>query len=403
VTNTQKPRLLIVSTTFPRWKDDPGPAPFVFHFAKAMLGHFQVTVLAPHHRGAAAEEDMDGVRVKRFRYAWPDSLELLGDGAGIRNNMRKGAGHAALAGPLVAAEHIAIAREVRPGRYDFINSHWLVPSGLLVSLAAPRSIPHVITVHAADYDLLRKLPGGDGMIRFMASRARAIVCVSRRFADEIEGIVGGRTEVVTRPMGVDVATFAGGDEEQPSRLKEVVGPGSRVVLFVGKLSPKKGVEVLIRAAAMLKHKAADARFVIVGDGELRGELERLAVELGVDEVVSFIGAVPNRELGALYRAAWVVAVPSVQDERGETEGMPVVILEALASGTPVVASDLCSAPEDLVGRGVVEFEAGDAEALAGRLGEALAGDVVVDEKVVARYDLKAVADRYASLFLGDGR
>ncbi|MFO8056472.1 MAG: glycosyltransferase family 4 protein, partial [bacterium] len=126
-----KPRLLIVTTTFPRWKDDPGPAPFVFHHARAMAEFFHVTVLAPHYPGAKDSELIENVRVQRFHYA-PESIEHLADGAGIRGHLQKSVKNKLLACALVLAEAAAILRHSRDKEY--INSHWLVPSGLLVSL-----------------------------------------------------------------------------------------------------------------------------------------------------------------------------------------------------------------------------------------------------------------------------
>jgi glycosyltransferase involved in cell wall biosynthesis len=394
----EKPKLLIVTTTFPRWKDDPGPAPFVFHHARAMLEHFEVTVLAPHFKGAAGQEDMDGVKVRRFRYALPESLELLTDGAGIRNNMRDGVFQKLLAFPLVTGELAGLLRELIRG-HDLINSHWLAPSGLLASLLAKSSHKHIITVHAADYDLLLALPGGRRLIRFMVSRANALVCVSPRLADGIKAVTGGHAKIVTQSMGVDTGLFRF-DEEARAEWRGKTGAGGLpVIMFAGKLSAKKGVDVLVRAADILKRGQVGFQLVIAGDGSKRKKLEALVSGLGLSGQARFIGAVPNRELAGLYSAADVVAVPSVRDPRGETEGMPVVILEALSAGRPVAATRLCSVPRDLVGSGVIEVKEGDPEALAQAIKDALSGSVEVDREAIAAYDVKAVAKRYAGIFM----
>lgn len=394
-----KPRLLVVTTTFPRWKDDPGPAPFVFYHARALLRHFEVTVLAPHYPGAAFDEDLDGVRVKRFQYAWPQNLELLSDGRGIRNNLRQGLRPKAAVPGLLASEFFALRRELRSGRYAYLNSHWLVPSGLLASLAVPHgTIKHLITVHAADYDLLMKIPGGKNMIKFMAERAAAVVGVNRRFTEGIHEIAEG-ARLVTQPMGVDTSLFRF-SEEARKRWRKKIGSGDRpLILFVGKLSAKKGVEVLLEAAKILKETGVDFHLAIAGDGELADELDRLVVQFGLAERVNFLGAVPNREVAELYSAADVVAVPSIRDPRGETEGMPVVVLEALAEGRPVVATRLCGVPEELIGRGALEVPEGDSQALAQGLQTALAGETKVDQERVALYDVERVAEKYAKIFL----
>lgn len=392
-----KPRLLIVTTTFPRWPDDPGPAPFVFYHARALLHWFDVTVLAPHHPGAAFRENLEGINVKRFRYAWPIGLEILADGRGIQNNLRRGLRPKTVLPGLLAAEFLALRRELRTGRYNFMNSHWLVPSGLLACLAAPPPIRHVITVHAADYDLIIKLPAGKKAIKFMAERATAVVCVSPRFTEGIQKIAPA-AKLITQPMGVDAKLFAFNAETRKKR-REKMGIGDHpLILFVGKLSAKKGVEVLLEAARRLKEGGVDFRLVIAGDGELAPKLQKTTSRMGLAERVIFLGPTPNREVAELYSAAEVVAVPSLRDPAGESEGMPVVILEALAAGRPVVCTTRCGAPAELIGRGVIEIPENDPETLAGGIRSALAGEVAVDREAPGRFDVQKVAEKYAEIF-----
>ncbi len=398
-----KPRLLVVTTTFPGWEGDPGPAPFVFHHARALSKRFRVTVLAPHFAGAATAEEMQGVAVRRFRYGVPASIETLTDGAGILANMRKGLLHRLMAGPLAAAQAAALARELSRG-YDFVNSHWLVPSGLLASLMVKNGrARHVITAHAADYDLLARLPGGAAAARFMAGRSRAIVAVSGRLSSGLREMTGPQARIETMPMGApldDFAYSAEGREQWRGKLGAGEGP---VALFVGKLSAKKGLPVLLEAMKKMESAERPPLLALAGDGAMRPELESLAVKLGLKNRVRFLGAVPNRELSGLYSAADAVAVPSVMDERGETEGMPVVVIEALAAGRPVAATRVCSVPPELVGKGVIEVEPNDPDGLVRGLEEALSGEARVDREALGRFDTAAVADFYAGLFLGEGR
>ncbi len=397
MTTTGKPRLLIITTTFPRWPDDPGPAPFVFHHARALLEHFQVRVLAPHFPGAAQEEDMEGVSVRRFRYAVPERLELLSDGAGIRNNMHNSIAALAAVPALLASELAAIRSELRRG-FDFVNSHWLVPSGLLAALSAPPFVPHVITVHAADYDLLARMPGGRAMVRYMARRARAMVCVSGRLADGVRQMAAA-ARVVVQPMGVDTELFRFDPAARSGWRQKIGARDEPVILFAGKLSKKKGVDVLLRAAAEMAGEGKAFRLVIAGDGAERPALMRLASELRLGGRAVFLGAIPNRELAGLYSAADVVALPSVRDPRGETEGMPVVALEALSAGRPVVASRLCSVPADLIGHGATEVPEGDASGLRRALISSVEGNLRVDPAAISAHDLKAVAQRYRRLLV----
>jgi len=397
VTGTvDRPRLLIPTTTFPRWRDDPGPAPFVYHHAKAMSEHFRVTVLAPHHKGAAIHEEMEGIEVRRFRYG-PDSAELLADGAGIAGNMRKGPLHKIMAAPLVASELFALVSGRFPG-YDYVNAHWMAPSGVLSAMTAGER-PLIITAHAADYDLLRRMPGGAPLVRYMAGRAKCMVCVSERLSKGLSEMGVPEEKIVLQPMGVPLSAFTFSEEEREKRRESLgVPPGGKLIAYAGKLSPKKGVSVLLEAFARLPE---DHLLVIAGDGDQRTLLENEAHDLGLSGRVTFLGAVPNRELPALYSAADVVAVPSVTDPHGETEGMPVVILEALACGAPVVATDVCSVPKKLLDTAVNVVPESDPEALSRGITSSLKKGRT-DTSIVEDYDVKKVAARYTRLFLEEG-
>src|SRR5205823_379228 len=121
---------------------------------------------------------------------------------------------------------------------------------------------------------------------------------------------------------------------RPPEARDGTGP----VLFVGRLVERKGVAHLIEAIARLGGGEAAPRLEIVGDGPERPGLEALARRLGVAQRVVFRGKIPPDELQATYARAAVCVLPSVLDTRGDTEGLGVVLLEAMNHGTPVIAS-----------------------------------------------------------------
>ncbi len=388
-----KPKLLIITTTFPRWEADAGPAPFVFHHARAMARFCDVTVLAPHYPGAKTSELYEGIRVKRFRYA-PARLELLADGAGIIGHVRESMANKLAAFALIVAEAAAILRH--QGSHDIINSHWLVPSGLLASVIV-RGKPHIITAHAADYDLLQRLPLGDALIRFMAKRTLAVVCAGSRLAEGIRK-TAPHADVLVRPMGVDTNRFAFSEQRRQAWREKLEAGDAPVILFAGKLSAKKGVEFLVRAMALLYQKGTAFMLVIAGSGALEAGLKSLADKEGISHLTRFLGTVPNDELAGLYSAADAVVVPSVPDATGEGEGMPVVILEALAAGRPVVATRPCSVPAELQGSGVIEVPEGNANALAQGIADALFGKAKPDMEAIKEFDVHMTASFYYGLF-----
>jgi len=169
------------------------------------------------------------------------------------------------------------------------------------------------------------------------------------------------------PEAVDHDLFTPGDpDEARAHLQRQYGVESPFVLFVSSLWPYKNCDGLLRAFAVARPQLAGHRLVVVGpprDRSYEAQLHALAAELGVDDAVTWVGGVPLTETVNFYRAADVFAYPSFN----ETFGLP--ILEAMASGCPVVTSDLTSMPET-AGDAALLIDPGDPEALAAAIVEA---------------------------------
>ena len=142
--------------------------------------------------------------------------------------------------------------------------------------------------------------------------------------------------------GIDLERFRAGDTTR-ARAQFGLDPATRVVLAVRRLVPRTGVDVLLDAWSTADLDDLDATLVVAGDGPERAHLVERAARLGLRNV-QFLGAVPDEVLPALYRAADVCVVPSVA-----LEGFGLVVLEALASGTPVIVTDVGGLPEAVAG------------------------------------------------------
>lgn len=392
---------MIVATTFPRWKNDPGPAPFVFDLARHLLEYFDVSVLAPHHPGAAQEEEMAGLDVMRFRYFFPESREVLADGRGIQNNIRASLLGKIQAPLLLAAEYLAARRVLSRRRFPVVNSHWLIPSGLVMTALKKRfGFRHAVTVHAADYFLLRRVPAGRAMLRWILAGADVVLPVSSAIEAGLKDFIrpGSRMEVI--PMAADLEIFKPADAADRERARERLGlKDSFVLLFVGKLSEKKGVEYLIRAAAGAHEKIPELKVLIIGEGHLKPSLEKAALKSGRAGIFEFLPPVPHEDLPAYYSASDALVVPSIVDRHGETEGMPVVILEALASGIPVIGTSCCAVPPELKRAGFFEIEPGDTEKLRAAIEELKSSaEVRVDASLIGRFSWRETSRRYADIF-----
>lgn len=353
-------RILVLTSTFPRWHDDTEP-PFVFALCARLARDYRVTVLAPHTAGARRAEHFGDIEVLRYRYCF-SGWETLAYEGGILARLRQNRWRYLLVPFLIFGQLVAVTRLVRNRRFAVLHAHWLVPQGLVAAVACAMMKdppPIVCTSHGGDLYALRGWLA-ERLKRFVFRRSAAITVVSRAMR-EYAVLHGAKPETChVIPMGVDTHnTFT------PSPEARLDGPR---VLFVGRLVEKKGCRYLIDAMSAVRQRFPDVVLSIVGSGPEEVALRRQALDAGIGTSVIFHGAVRNEELSAYYGRATVVVVPSVVAVGGDQEGLGLVIVEALSCGRAVVVSDL-PATRDVVTNEQTGLlvEPGDSVALAAAL------------------------------------
>jgi glycosyltransferase involved in cell wall biosynthesis len=390
-----RPKLLVLASTYPRFAEDPEPG-FVHELSRRLTQWFNVIALVPSAPGARAHEVLDGVEVIRYRYA-PSGFETLVNNGGIPANLRRHPWKWALVPGFLAAQLLIACRLLRTRNIQVIHAHWLIPQGLVAALLSRRHPPVLVTCHGAD------VFGFNGTAsaakRFAARRAAAIATVSSAMRDKLATSGVPRTRISVLPMGADLAArFTA--EDGPFRSKHEL-------LFVGRLVPKKGVHHLIAALPSIAARQPLVRLRIAGFGPEENAIRQLAAKLGVLHRIIFAGAVPNAQLPELYRRAALLVAPFVEDKRGEQDGLPVVLIEALGCGCPVIAGDVAGTAELFDSeRDTVCVDATDIAALSGRIVTALEQPercAQVARRLAAqirqRYDWQAVAQSYADQLL----
>ena len=256
-----------------------------------------------------------------------------------------------------------------------VDAHFALYAALPLSLKPLRGLPVMVHFHGPWAG--ESLASGQGSLAASAKRAverrvyrradRIVVLSSafRRLLVERYGVAPWSVDVI--PPGIDLAHFTPGDGHDRDRLG--IPEDAWVVLAARQLVPRMGLDVLLRAWAAAPPPRG--LLAIAGEGPERGGLEALARGLGVAEEVRFLGRVDDNMLRAWYRAADVSVVPSLA-----LEGFGLVVLEALACGTPVVVSDAGGLPEAVAGLdGALVVPAGDEATLATRLEQARAASV----------------------------
>lgn len=326
------PRVLMLTTGFPRFVGDLFGS-FVFEQARALVARgVDVEVLAPHERGIARSEEVCGVGVRRFRYAWPAALQRVAYGGGIPTNVRR-SWLVRFELPFFLLGYALGARRCA-GRADLVHCHWTV-SGLVALWALGRKKKIVLSVRGSDVNLFNK-----GVLRrlngYIAGRMDRIVAVSADIGEQLAAGGVEREKIAVIYNGVD-ERFCPGHREEQRRVLDIP-TGHFAVLFVGLLVPVKGVEILLEALSAWR---AEPNWIclLVGDGPLLDELNARCTELGVAHAVRFVGRRPSQEIPQWMQAADTLVLPSY------SEGRPNVVLEAQACGLPVVATRVGGTPE----------------------------------------------------------
>lgn len=323
--------MLFVTSTFPR-SDDDDQVPWLLELTLVLKEKgVNVEVLAPTYAGLP-DHEVHGIPVHRYRY-FSEKYEVVTHEAGAMNKMVGRRDLALPAFTLVGAGMAAAARLCRRNRYDVIHSHWPLPMGLpaLAGAMASRNKPRLVaTFHGAEVALAKRKPYYRPLLRLVAKTLDAAVANSSATASTVQGLTGVEPAVIPfgPPRGAVSFDKAA---EQPD------ADGLPVVLAVGRMIERKGFPVLVRAAQRLRGRA---RVVIAGSGEYEDVVQKEIERAGTGDVVTLAGRVSNRDLSKLYDGCAVFCLPAVVDSRGETEGLGVVLIEAMTHSKPVVASRL---------------------------------------------------------------
>jgi glycosyltransferase involved in cell wall biosynthesis len=393
-----KPTLLVLASTYPRWLDDSEPG-FVHELCRRLTKHFHVVALVPDAPGACQTEQMDGVHVVRYRYAFRRWQILVNDG-GIVANLRRDPWKYLLVPGFILGQLWTARRILCSYQVDVIHAHWLIPQGIVARLLGRRfHIPYLVTSHGGDlYGLKGKAL--TAVKRWVTKSACALTVVSRAMKAEAARMAIVSSSVSVVPMGVDLFGRFVPDEMTRREADHL--------LFVGRLVAKKGLNHLIDAMPTIIKMRPNAQLSIVGFGPEEQVLRKQAQRLSVEDRVHFIGACLQHNLPEWYRRASVFVAPFVRDASGDQEGLPVAAMEAVACGCPVILGDVAGI-DDLLGFDVNDIRVNptDKAALACLITSVLENPIEAEQRaarlrvrISGILDWSVIADSYAKILMG---
>jgi glycosyltransferase involved in cell wall biosynthesis len=357
-----------------------------------------VEVLAPAYRGLASQT-VAGVRVHRFRYA-PRAWETLTHDQTAPDRVRERPWFLGLVPGYVAAGSRAAAKLAREGEFDVLHAFWPIPQGVLGLYAKRRSgLPLVSTFFGVELTWMeRQFPFLAPLLRRIVRGSDAVTAISTYTADRLRKQVAGVDPAII-PFGAAVDAPA----EPPPYTYDGARPFE--LLFVGRLVERKGVHLLLDALASLP---PGRRVVlhVVGDGPDRARLEEQARRLQLGDRAVFHGFVSKDELQRRLATCDAFVLPAVVDAKGDTEGLGVVLLEAMSYARPVIAS-AAGGIVDIVRdrRNGLLVPPGDAPRLAAAIAEMM-GDPARARQfglngrddVAAGFSWDVIADRLAAIY-----
>lgn len=231
-------------------------------------------------------------------------------------------------------------RALQSFRPDAVLSYWAHPDGAVGLQAAELAgIPSAVIVGGTDVLILPHLPQRGAPVRDVLTKSSAVISVSEglRKATHDLGIPDDRVHTIYQ--GVDASIFNTGRTRQQARKTLGLTDDFSHLVWVGRLVPIKAIPVLLAAAAQLRDRGLKFKVHLLGDGPLQQSLQLQSARLGLDSFVHFHGAVGHDRIPDWYRAADLTVLPS------DSEGLPNVLRESLACGTPFVATDVGSLKE----------------------------------------------------------
>ncbi|EQB63735.1 MAG: Glycosyl transferase group 1 [candidate division Zixibacteria bacterium RBG-1] len=322
-------KVLYIVSAFPRYEGDI-ITPWMVETIKRLKSQgVDATVFSPSYKGLKSHQ-VQGIPVRRFRYFFC-KWENLTHEETAPDRVAQGIWPKFLVFFYLWFGSFSIIKFFLKEKFDVIHVHWVVPHfwfGFLARLVS--QAPIVSTFYGVELRWVKtKVSALKPFLKWSIKSSDKIIAISQDTYKAVVDLYNREVEII--PYGVSLS------EKDWSREKSLAKP--RSILFVGRLVERKGARYLIEAFGRIV-KDTQAQLVIVGQGPEKEKLQKLAKEKNLDDKIIFAGFVDDESLKNYYQNCSVFVLPAITDEKGDTEGLGVVLIEALSYKKPVVASNV---------------------------------------------------------------
>jgi len=400
-TNGKIVNVLVITSSYPTNSDELRGT-FIGKLVKCLSEKgCNLIVLTPHTSGADFFSANDSIKVIRFPYFFPYSLQRLSSPGGMYFGFKN-----SLLGKLQIISYIIMMLIysgiiLKKERISIIHTHWVIPQGFIGAFWKNISrVPHVATSHVLDLTISDRMIFLQPVLQWILRHTDAITVNSSFTLKHALRFASPLLKNYTIPMGIDDSRIQGIHEG--CTLEKKVNS----ILFVGRLIDWKGIDVLIQAVYIAKSQIPNITLNIVGEGPDREIYELIVKKLQLESDVHFMGKVSDDELNSAYLESNLFILPSTEKKGFVMEGLGVVLLEAMASGVPVIGSNTGGIPDiikDYVNGLLVP--AGDPQALADAIIQILKNPDLADrfrkaglETVRERFSWDIISDQFIKVY-----